>query len=238
MMNIEVLYFEGCPHHRPTVDRVGELIAALGVDAEVREVEVRDRQEAVQLRFPGSPTVRVNGVDIEAAESPRDYGLSCRLYDGSGVPARELLEAAVTSHGAPPNRGDGRRVAGIGIPVAGLAALPACPACYPLYAGILSSLGLTAFLEPGAQAALTAVFLTIALGALALRAKPRRDYGPLIVGTGAAPLILAGKFALAWNPLTYAGVAILIGASVWNVWPRKAGAVATCDACVAGEVVE
>ena len=70
----------------------------------------------------------------------------------------------------------------LGIPAAGLAALPACPACYPLYAGILSSLGLTALIDPAAQSALTVFFLAMAVAALALRARRRRGYRSLGVG--------------------------------------------------------
>ncbi len=115
----------------------------------------------------------------------------------------------------------------VGIPAAALAALPFCPACYPLYAGLVSSLGLTAFLDPGAQTGLTLVFLAIAVGALAFRARLRRGYRPLILGIGASLLVLAGKFGLGWNAITYTGVALVVGASVWNVWPRKAAAPAS-----------
>ena len=110
----------------------------------------------------------------------------------------------------------------LGIPTAGLAALPACPACYPAYAAILSSLGLTAFANPSAQAALTFLFLGATLAALAYRARCRRGYGPLALGVAASVVVFGAKFALGWDTLTYVGVALLVGAALWNVWPRKA----------------
>ena len=107
-------------------------------------------------------------------------------------------------------------------PGIGLSLLPkiACPACWPAYAGLLSSIGLS-FLIPNAAylLPLTAAFLLIALGTLAFRARSRRGYTPLAVGTIAASLILLGKFSLASNALFYAGLGLLILASAWNSWP-------------------
>ncbi len=98
-MRLDILYFAECPHYRPTVELVHQVGAELGVQAEVREVEILDQEDAERLRFLGSPSVRVDGVDIEPAACGRtEYAVSCRLYDGSGVPPRELL---VTALGGP-----------------------------------------------------------------------------------------------------------------------------------------
>ena len=107
-------------------------------------------------------------------------------------------------------------------PGIGLSLLPkiACPACWPAYAGLLSSLGL-GFLIPNAKYLLpmTAAFLVLAVGMLGFRARRRRSHAPLAVGTIAASLILLGKFSLTSNPVLYAGLGLLILASVWNSWP-------------------
>lgn len=97
-MRIEVLFFEGCPNHGPTVQLVRDVTAAQGVDAELVEVEVRSPGEAARLRFRGSPTVLVDGVDAEpAAHTDLGTGFGCRIYtNGKGVPPRELLQAAVS----------------------------------------------------------------------------------------------------------------------------------------------
>lgn len=60
-MQIDVLYFEGCPNHEPTTALVRDVVKSLGLDATVRQVEVRDADEAKRLRFFGSPTIHVNG---------------------------------------------------------------------------------------------------------------------------------------------------------------------------------
>ena len=99
-MNIQVLYFEGCPNHEPTVALVREVVAGLDLSAQVQEIEVTTQTDAERLRFLGSPTVQVNGVDMEPSARERtNYALSCRMYNGSGIPPRELLVAALTSAG-------------------------------------------------------------------------------------------------------------------------------------------
>jgi len=96
MTVIRVLYFEGCPNHEPTLSLVRRVVADLGLDAQVEPVRVRDAEDATRLRFLGSPTVHVNGVDIELeARTRTSYAFSCRVYGGSGVPPRELIEAAL-----------------------------------------------------------------------------------------------------------------------------------------------
>ena len=107
-------------------------------------------------------------------------------------------------------------------PGIGLSLLPkiACPACWPAYAGLLSSIGL-GFLVPNRTylLPLTVAFLLIAIGTLAFRARRRRGYWPFALGILAAGLILLGKFSLASNPVLYAGLGLLILASAWNSWP-------------------
>lgn len=90
---ITVLYFTGCPNHPPVVEMAHRLIAAHNLDAVVEEVELTDPADAESLRFLGSPTVQVDGVDIEPAARVRtDYAMSCRIYQTqSGAPTRAML---------------------------------------------------------------------------------------------------------------------------------------------------
>lgn len=105
-MQIDVLYFEECPNHLPTVERINAILREEGSNAEVREVLVPDRETAIQVKFLGSPTVRVNGIDIEpAAKNRKDFGLMCRRYTG-GIPTTELIRAAIRSAS---NHGDRER---------------------------------------------------------------------------------------------------------------------------------
>jgi len=65
---VEVLSFEGCPHGEPALELAARVIREAGVEAELRRVDVTDPETAVQQRFLGSPTIRVDGRDIEHAE--------------------------------------------------------------------------------------------------------------------------------------------------------------------------
>ena len=99
-MKIEVLYFDGCPNHKPAVERVQLLLAEEGVFAEVAEVNVSDELIAQKVGFLGSPSIRVNGLDVEPeARASRDYGMMCRTYAVSGrregLPSREVLRQAI-----------------------------------------------------------------------------------------------------------------------------------------------
>jgi hypothetical protein len=62
---VEVLTFEGCPHAQPALELVERVIDELGLDATVRRVDVPDLETAATHRFLGSPTIRVNGRDVE-----------------------------------------------------------------------------------------------------------------------------------------------------------------------------
>lgn len=134
-----------------------------------------------------------------------------------------------------PRGGDeiGWRSAAAMLPGIGLALLPklTCPACWPAYAGILSSMGLgfvnySPYLLP-----LTALFLILAVASLGFRAKKRRGYGPFIAGTVAVLILLIGKFIFAFEAALYGGIALLTAASLWNSWPLRKEGRGSCPAC-------
>lgn len=78
---VEILYFEGCPNHEAARALVERISAELHVEPEVDVVEVPDADAALQRRFLGSPTVRVDGRDVEpGAEERSDFVFSCRVY--------------------------------------------------------------------------------------------------------------------------------------------------------------
>lgn len=100
-MKIDVLYFEGCPNHRPAVALAESVATELGVEAQVREVPVNDADDAHRLGFFGSPSIQVDGVDIDPATQGRtDFAFSCRMYGSSGVPPKQMLVDAIRSHTA------------------------------------------------------------------------------------------------------------------------------------------
>jgi hypothetical protein len=101
-MTIEVLTVEDCPHADEALSRVHSVLEETRTVAKVTHVVVYDDETAQRLKFPGSPTIRVNGNDVEPAA--HEYGLACRVYrDGdslSGVPPAGLILAALSRHDA------------------------------------------------------------------------------------------------------------------------------------------
>jgi hypothetical protein len=96
-MKIEVLYVSDCPNHAPTIERVKQVLASESLHVPVDEVLVSNESEAKALQFLGSPTVRVNGRDVEPVENAMP-GLSCRIYDNfSGVPSQESVRRAISA---------------------------------------------------------------------------------------------------------------------------------------------
>ena len=99
-MTVELLYLPNCPHHREASDLVHEVLKDEGITAELIETPISDLRNARARSFPGSPTLRVNGQDIEDVPSAHlAVGFACRTYlvDGvtHGVPPRAWLERAV-----------------------------------------------------------------------------------------------------------------------------------------------
>jgi hypothetical protein len=97
---VEVLVFEGCPNADATVERARAAVEAANVRAEVRIVCVESEDDARRLRFLGSPTVRVDGVDVDGSARERDdFGLQCRVYSVGGrlegTPPEDWIAAAL-----------------------------------------------------------------------------------------------------------------------------------------------
>lgn len=97
-MKVEVLYVSDCPSHPAAVRLVRDVLAAEGVATDIREVLVRDDRMAGELKFVGSPTIRINGRDIAGESETGKFALCCRLYPGSkqiGLPQAELVHRVV-----------------------------------------------------------------------------------------------------------------------------------------------
>src|SRR5258708_25284587 len=78
---VEILYFDGCPNHEPALALVERIDRELESHADVRLVNVPDQEAAARLRFLGSPTIRVDGVDVDPdTEERSEYALACRVF--------------------------------------------------------------------------------------------------------------------------------------------------------------
>jgi hypothetical protein len=98
-MRVEVLYVSECPAHPAAVKLVKDVLATEGVATDIHEVLVRDERMAGELKFVGSPSIRINGRDVEVeSRTANNFALSCRLYPGSkqiGLPPAEMVHRAV-----------------------------------------------------------------------------------------------------------------------------------------------
>jgi hypothetical protein len=99
-MRIKLLYFDGCPSYEHALRNLREAIAEEGLDVSVELINVGSPDEAERLRFLGSPTIQVDGVDLEGPEAVKaGVGYGCRVYEGDGQmrgwPSKEQIRAAL-----------------------------------------------------------------------------------------------------------------------------------------------
>jgi hypothetical protein len=98
-MLIELLYLEGCPHYGPFLVHLRELLEQAGVPERV-QLRPLDETSVEDERFLGSPTLRINGKDVDPAAAARhQFGILCRVYatpEGfNGSPPDEWVLSAV-----------------------------------------------------------------------------------------------------------------------------------------------
>ena len=241
MTTVELIYFRECPNISLARERLLQAFAVAGLTPQWQEWERNDPASPAHARAYGSPTILVNGSDVAGMEPSSDNADACRVYTHAssaidGAPSVDAIATALReSHAVGTPARASWHSSFAALPAIGAAALPklACPACWPAYSGLLSSMGVgfvnyTPYLFP-----LTAAFLLVSLIALGWLATHRRGFGPLWVGLAAAAVFLVGKFAFDSDIAMYAGMAVLVAASLWNAWPRaRREAAGNCPACV------
>ena len=99
-MKVELLWWEGCPSHPETLADLERILDEESIAAEVKRVEIESDEQARRERFPGSPTIRVDGEDIFPPGDAEPHSLTCRVYqlrDGrvSPTPDPEDLREAL-----------------------------------------------------------------------------------------------------------------------------------------------
>ena len=97
MMKIELYYFDGCPTYKTAYKNLREVLSEKGIDSEIKSIRVDSSEAAEKLNFQGSPSIRIDGQDIEGKEE--DYSYSCRLFEIegklTGVPTKEYLSEKI-----------------------------------------------------------------------------------------------------------------------------------------------
>ncbi len=116
-MLVELLFWDGCPSHSRALADLRAAMTDLGLDPNTVAVrEIDTHEQAMQERFVGSPTIRIDGIDV-LPPGEEQFGLACRIYyrrDGRVSPTpdpvdvRDALRAAIPPHERLPERGDMR----------------------------------------------------------------------------------------------------------------------------------
>ena len=99
-MNIEILYFDGCPNFDSARAMAADAATQAGVDAQIAMIKVETNADARNKRFVGSPSIRVEGKDVDLVEgADQQYSLRCRVYFSdngmSGLPSRAKVLGAI-----------------------------------------------------------------------------------------------------------------------------------------------
>ncbi len=99
-MKIELLYFDGCPNHEQALENLRNVMEELGIEEKIEAINIIDNDDAVAKRFLGSPSIRIDGRDLEYAENDNtEYSMRCRRYKSEtgiqGYPSIALIKVAV-----------------------------------------------------------------------------------------------------------------------------------------------
>ncbi len=100
-MKIELLFWEGCPSYPEAKELLEQVLAERGIEVPIQMRDVRSQAEAIELAFPGSPTIRIDGRDVDPAGAESPPALACRVYRFSGartspIPSRQQLEEVLS----------------------------------------------------------------------------------------------------------------------------------------------
>jgi len=239
-MQIELVYEKTCPNIEAARRQLLKAFTEAGMTPRWQEWEVSGPDAPQHVHGYGSPTILVNGQDV-SGDMPDGDDYCCRVYShdehtNKGVPALlDIVKALKSAQQASSKKTyfASIKLNGAMFPAVGVALLPklACPACWPAYAGLLSSLGIgfidyTPYLFP-----LSVLFLFIVIVALSYRAKYRHGYRPLMLGLLAATVVLINQIFYESDVAMYTGLTLLVLASLWNTWPKSQVGNQSCSAC-------
>lgn len=252
MTTVELIYDASCPNVKEARSRLIRAFVRTGVSARWREWERHSPDSPDYVRGYGSPTILINGRDVQDAMSSVEAD-SCRIYwDESGTlqsaPPVELIATALSRTSQSVLSDDAMMVTRGGrwqgmlaaLPAIGTALLPklACPVCWPAYTALLGVIGLgfmdyTPYLLP-----ITAIFLLAVLALLWSQCRRNGHFLPFFIGAAASLAMLIGKFVLVQDAWTYGGAGLLFAAALLPSRRRSAAAV-SCPACApAGDGLE
>ena len=101
-MRIELQFFDGCPNHHQALANLSSALGDIGLHSEIKLTRIASPEDAVAKRFLGSPSIQINGQDLEFGDTdPREYAMNCRRYQSGvkieGYPPTELIRRRLIS---------------------------------------------------------------------------------------------------------------------------------------------
>jgi thymidylate synthase len=101
-MKIELYYFDECSSYKKAVENLEEALRLEGLEQDIEMVAVASEADAQVKRLIGSPSIRIDGVDLEGPEADdQGYGYGCRIYSenggSAGWPSVERVRSALRS---------------------------------------------------------------------------------------------------------------------------------------------
>jgi mercuric ion transport protein len=221
MMKVQLLSFPGCPNVEATRETLRRALVGSGLAPEFDEVDVTSSGTPEALKAWGSPTVLIDGRDVGGSEPT---GPCCRLYGSRGpsrgVPPQALIQKAIRRA----RSGGGDWLGSLAaVPGAFVALLPAatCPACLGAYFGVLSAVGLGFLLTNRLLVPVIVSFLVVGIASIAWSTRSHRRLGPLIATLAGSGALVAGRLIWRVPAMLYGGFALLVGASLWNLWLKR-----------------
>jgi mercuric ion transport protein len=240
MTLVEFVYEKNCPNIEPTRSILLQAFSKLKMKPHWMEWEISDVSTPGYVRRYGSPTILINGKDVGESENLAKPE-QCRLYTQpdnslSGVPSINIIMNAIQAAASGNKYKLTFNVTGLNV-----AALPAiifallpkliCPFCWPLYTGLLGSIGInfinyTPYLFP-----LLTLFLILTMSGLMLGAKSNKQYDPIFLGGLSSLLVLIGKFLYESEMCLYFGLIGLVASVIWQQRIKSSGNRDSCPDC-------
>ncbi len=246
MTLVEFIYEKNCPNVEPTRSLLLQVFSKLKIKPHWTEWEINDVSAPAYVRRYGSPTILINSKDVDGSGN-KSNPEQCRLYTQSdnsisGVPPIDNIMNAIQIAVARNEHkfvftSSGLNVAAIPTIIFALLPKLICPFCWPIYTGILGTIGInfinyTPYLFP-----LLTIFLILTVLGLVLGARSNKQYGPVYLGGLSSLFILIGKFLYETDMLIYIGLTGLILSVIWQSRVKLFGNRESCSACKNDEVV-
>jgi hypothetical protein len=98
-LEIKLLYINGCPNLSPTLKLLKSILKEKDLEEKIELIEIKSQEDVEKHKFLGSPTIQINGLDIEKEKRKSSPVFGCRMYkigdNYSGIPPKHLIIEAI-----------------------------------------------------------------------------------------------------------------------------------------------